>query len=120
MSLRDLLQRPDPSVRKTWEEYGSLFQGHKNTEGKDVLTFIKQTDIPTDAKVTYPRTTVAYRPGKSDPNRTRITAGGDILDYEGDTATHSASMTTTKCHRNSVISATNSRRREHVFRVNPT
>jgi len=109
MSLKDLLQHPDPKVREIWEkssckEYGSLFQGHGDTEGMNVLTFIPKEDVPPDAKVTYPRTTVAYRPEKDDQNRTRITAGGDQLEYDGDTATHSASMTTIKCHWNSVLS----------------
>jgi hypothetical protein len=109
MSLRDLLKHPDPSVRTTWErssckEYGGLFQGHGDTKGKDVCKFIKKEDVPPGKKVTYPRTTVAFRPEKDDPNRTRITAGGDQLDYDGETATQSASMVTIKVHWNSVLS----------------
>ena len=77
-----------------------LFQGFKDTPGKDVLI----SEIPADKKVTYPRVTTAYRPEKEDPYRTRITAGGDKLDYDGETATHSASMTTIKTHWNSVLS----------------
>ena len=114
MALKDLLVHPDEAVRKIWQkssckEYGSLFQGHGLTSDKGVLTFIKKSDVPPDAKVTYPRTTVAFRPEKSDPNQTRITAGSDQLDYNGDTATHSASMTTIKCHWNSVLSTKGAR-----------
>ena len=81
MALKDLLVHLDAAVQEIWhksscKEFGSLFQGHGSTPGKDVLKFIKKSEVPPDAKVTYPRTTVAYRPEKSDPNRTRITAGG--------------------------------------------
>ena len=77
-----------------------------------VAAWLRATVDPSEHRVRERRiqaqwplwTIVAYRPEKSDPNRTRITAGGDKLDYEGDTATHSASMTIIKCHWNSVIS----------------
>ena len=39
-------------------------------------------------QVTYPRYVVAVRPEKSEPYRTRITAGGDRIDYEGNVTTH--------------------------------
>ena len=55
-------------------------------------------------QVTYPRYVVAVRPEKSEPYRTRITAGGDRIDYEGNVTTHTASMETIKMHWNSVIS----------------
>ena len=115
MNLEDLLNHPNPHVRNIWEkssqkEYGNLFQGFEDTKGMDVCEFIKKTDIPTNKKVTYPRTVVAYRPEKVDnPYRTRITAGGDQLDYDGETSTNSASMTTIKIHQNSVLSTPNAR-----------
>ena len=57
-----------------------------------------------DKKVTYARYTVAERPEKDEKYRTRITAGGDRLEYYGDVSTDSASMETIKCHWNSVLS----------------
>lgn len=44
------------------------------------------------------------QPEKADSNRTRITAGSDQLDYDGDTATHSASTAIIKCHWSSILS----------------
>jgi len=53
---------------------------------------------------------VAYRPEKiENPYRTRITGGGDQLDYEGETSTNSASMLTIKIHQNSVLSTLGAR-----------
>ena len=46
---------------------------------------------------------------KDKPWRTRITAGGNLLDYFGDTTTHCASMETIKCHWNSVLSTPGAR-----------
>ena len=53
--------------------------------------------------VTYPRIVVDYRPEKDEPWRTRITAGGNLLQYNGNTTAHSASMELIKCHINSII-----------------
>ena len=76
----------------------------------DVCKFIPRQAIPKHKKITYPRTVVAYRPEKIDnPYRTRITAGGDQLDYDGKTSTNSASMTTIKIHQNSVLSTAGAR-----------
>ena len=115
MNLEDLINHPNQKVRQTWEKssqkkYGNLFQGYGDTKGMDVCKFLPKSDIPKHKKVTYPRTVVAYRPEKIDnPYRTRITAGGDQLDYDGETSTNSASMTTIKIHQNSVLSTAGTR-----------
>ena len=115
MGLEELLKHPDPQVQTTWQkssekEYGNLFQGYGTTRGMDVCEFIPKKEVPSNKKVTYPRTVVAYRPEKVDnPYRTRITAGGDRLDYQGETSTNSASMTTIKIHQNSVLSTPNAK-----------
>jgi len=109
MRYNDLIKHPNRETRDLWigsgkKEYGRLFQGFKDTPGKDVLQWIYKSEVPKDKQVTYPRVTTAFRPEKEDPYRTRITAGGDRLDYDGETATHSAGMTTIKTHWNSVLS----------------
>ena len=72
-----------------------MFQGFKDTKGMDVCKFIPKWQVPRNKKVTKPRTVCAFRPEKLDnPCRTRITAGGHLLDYDGETATNSASMET--------------------------
>ena len=109
MRHKDLINHPDPETRKLWtgggeKEFGRLCQGYNETKGKDVLRFIHKHEVPSHKPVTYPRFTAAYRPEKADPCRIRITAGGDKLTYDGETATYGASLTTIKTHLNSVVS----------------
>ena len=116
LSLHELLNHPDPQVRACWEkpvgkELGSLFfQGFKDTKGMDVCKFIPKWQVPKNKKITKPRIVCACRPEKIDnPCRTRITAGGHLLDYDGETATNSASMETVKISLNSVLSTPGAR-----------
>ena len=92
-------------------EFGRLFQGFKpnEVEGLDMLEWIPKTAVPTYKTVTYPRYTTAVRPEKEEKHCVRITAGGDRINYEGNVRTHTASMETSKTHRNSVISTPNAK-----------
>ena len=113
-SYRDLINHPDEKIRNRWlksgeNEFGRLFQGFPPNgsiaEGIGVLEWINKAEVPKGKKVTYPRYTVAQRPEKThEPDRTRITCGGDVLDYYGDVTTHTTSMETIKMHWNSVLS----------------
>ena len=62
------------------------------------------SDIPPDKTVTYAQIVVDYRPQKSDPNRVRLTVGGNLLNVPGDLSTATADLTTSKILRNSVLS----------------
>ena len=100
---KDLANHPNTNIAKRWtrsgvNEFARLFQGYKHIEGLDVLEWIDKHEVPPGQKVTYPRYTIDYRPEKDEPFRTRITAGGNLLDFFGNTTTHSASMETIKCH----------------------
>ena len=53
---------------------------------------------------TYAQVVVDKRPKKEEVNRTRITAGGDRLEFQGDTSTESAGLETAKMVFNSVVS----------------
>ena len=55
------------------------------------------------------RIVVDYRPQKSDPNRVRITAGGNLIDYQGELTTRTPDLTTSKFLWNSVISTKDTR-----------
>ena len=109
MPYRDLIRHPEPHTRALWlrsgeNEFGRLTEGFKDITGMQVLEWITKEEIPPNKTPTYPRYTVAYRPEKDEKERTRITAGGDRLEYEGITTTHTASMETIKIHINSVLS----------------
>jgi len=60
--------------------------------------------IPKDRVVTYARIVVDFRPQKEDPNRVRITAGGNLIQYPGELTTRTANLTTSKILWNSVVS----------------
>jgi hypothetical protein len=89
------------------KEIGRLAQGQKGVvEGTDALNFIPYSNVPADRQkdVTYARICANYRPEKADPNRIRITLGGNLVNYPGDVGTRTADLLTVKLLLNSVIS----------------
>ena len=44
---------------------------------------------------------VDFRPQKADPNRVRMTAGGNLIEYAGELTTRTADLTTAKIVWNS-------------------
>jgi hypothetical protein len=52
----------------------------------------------------YAHVVVDYRPQKEDPNRVRITAGGNLITYPGELTTQTADLTSSKILWNSVVS----------------
>ena len=81
----------DPELKEVWEtgfgkEWGRLSQRDKRTGEIVTNTFkILRPEqvliIPNDCVVTYANIVVDYRPQKNDPNRVRITAGGNLILY---------------------------------------
>ena len=61
-------------------------------------------DIPPDKTVTYERIVVDYRPQNVDPNRVRLTVGGNLLNVPGDIRTKIEYLTTSNILWNSVLS----------------
>ena len=90
----------DPNLKEVWKtgfgkEWGSLAQGDKRTAaiGINTLQVLRPDQlllIPNDRVVTYANITVDYRPQKEDPNRVRITAGGNLIIYPGKLTTRTA------------------------------
>ena len=75
-------------------------------KGTDTIDFIDRMDVPHNRirDCTYARIVASYRPEKADPNRIRITVGGDRINYPGDCGTKTADLLTVKLLLNSVIS----------------
>jgi hypothetical protein len=102
----------DPEHKEVWgksygNEIGRLFQGMPGrVEGTDTAFFINSNEIPADRwkDVTYGRIVTAYRPDKKEPNRTRLTIGGDQINYPHDCGTPTADLLTVKHLLNSTIS----------------
>ena len=86
-----------------------MAQGDKKTgtNGKNcffVMNHDEIANIPKDRVVTYAIVVVDFRPQKDDPNRVRITAGGNLIKYPGELTTRTADLTTSKLLWNSIIS----------------
>ena len=105
-------------MRGMCKELGRLSQGYGKKDDehytKGTNTFllmdldeIKQ--IPRDRVVTYARIVVDYRAQKKDPNRVRVTAGGNLITYPFELTTRTADITTSKIMWNSTISTPGAR-----------
>ncbi|KAL7479933.1 hypothetical protein ACHAW6_007838 [Cyclotella cf. meneghiniana] len=66
-------------------------------------------NIPKDRTVTYAHVVVDYRPQKEDPNRVRITVGGNLINYPGELTTRTADLVTSKIMWNSIVSTPNAK-----------
>jgi hypothetical protein len=108
MEYRHLIQKDDQ--KKDWEhsfanELGRLAQGIKGrVKHTDTIFFISRDAVPKDRTVTYGRIVVSIRPQKDEPLRTRLTVGGNLIDYPGDVSTPTADLVTAKILFNSVVS----------------
>jgi hypothetical protein len=104
LEYRHLIKHKDPEIQKKWQlsgakEFGRTMQGvgkarskEDRIEGTNTMHLIKKCDIPKDKKITYARFCSDIRPQKTEIHRTRLTAGGDRLDYEGNTTTDTAGL----------------------------
>ena len=99
--------RKHPRLQDKWKtslsnEMGRLFQGVgtgpngkcKRIEVTNTLFAIKIENIPKDRlnEICYTSVVCEVRPGKKDPNRTRITICGTNVCYPGDVGTNTAYM----------------------------
>jgi hypothetical protein len=94
------------------KELGRLANGWEGEEGTETIESMSIDEIkqiPKDRTVTYARIVVDYRPQKKDPNRVRITVGGNLIDYPGELATRTADLITSKILWNSTLSTPNAR-----------
>jgi hypothetical protein len=121
LKFRHLLNHKNPATCKIWDraganEYGRLMQciGKKRKpedriQGMISMKFIRRNRVPRDKIVTYARFVADVHPQKDEPNRMRLTAGGDRLPYDGKKSTETAILETTKILLNSAISTPGAR-----------
>ena len=109
LEYRDLIK--NEKTRTTWNtsfanELGRLANGLKNRiKGTNIIKFIpKAKNLPSGKTVTYGRIVVDYRPQKSEQNRTRLTVGGNRIQYNGIVRTPTADLVTVKLLFNSILS----------------
>lgn len=92
-------------------EIGRLAQGIRDIKGTNTIFFILKSEISKDRlwDLTYGRIVCTYRPQKKEPNRARLTVGGDRINYPWDVSTPTAELPTIKLHWNSTISTKGAR-----------
>ena len=94
--------------RSSANEFGRLAQGLPDgrVTGTNTIFFIRRDQVPKDRlkDVTYASFSCDMKPNKKETHRTRITAGGDRINYPEDVGTPTADMTLVKTFFNSVIS----------------
>ena len=103
MEYRHLLK--DPKQRERWlKSFGKEIRRLVTTT--KTIKFVSWKNIPKDRlrDITYARICCNERPEKTDPYRTRITMGGNLINYPGDCGTPTADLLTVKLLLNSVIS----------------
>ena len=104
---RHLIKGGDKYTWKTSfaNNLGRLTQGVGNQiEGTNIINFRQKSVVPRNKKVTYGRLVCDIKEQKTETCWTRITVGGNLLDFPGLLSTPMATITTSKCLFNSVIS----------------
>ena len=108
LTYRDLLRGPNGAL---WEaslanEFGRLMTGigSRVPNGTGTIIPIPRGAVPPGRKVTYAKNVVAYKPHKAETRRSRLTIGGDKLEYPFDSYTPTVDIGVVKILLNSVLS----------------
>ena len=110
----------DPATAEVWQtafgkDFGGMAQGcaktgQKGTNAMFVMTHDKIMHALVAKKFfTYANPAVNFRPQKDDPYRICITAGGNLITYEGDASVQMADIDTAKINWKSVVSMPNAK-----------
>ena len=105
--IDSMLNSPGKDIRtkSLSNEWGRLAQGNKHgVRSTYTVDFIHKHEVPKGRDVTYATYVLDYRALKSEPNRVRITVGGDRLTYDNDAGSPAANLLETKVLPNSTIS----------------
>ncbi len=106
----------DGHSKEEWQhsfanELGRLANGvgARMPTGTGTIKFIPVTQVPDGRKPTYGRIVVSVRPQKTEKYRTRLTVGGNLIEYPFEVSTPTADLTTAKLLFNSVVSTPNAK-----------
>ena len=113
LEYRHLIKGPTKAI---WEnsfanETGQLAQGFgtRMPYGTNTILFIPKEIVPAGRTVTYGIIVAKIRPQKADTHLTRLTVGGNLLNFPGDVTTPTAYLITAKIIFNSVLSTKNAK-----------
>jgi hypothetical protein len=108
LEYRHLLKHP--KYKDVWSQsFGKEIRRLATTT--KTIAFLTKQEIPRDRRkdITYGRIVCAYRSKKKDPYRTRITMGGNLINYPSDCGTPTADLLTVKLMFNSINSKPNAK-----------
>ena len=112
---KQLINHFEKQTQEWWQkssanEFGKLLKGVEKYEdgtqrvkGSDTFHFIRSMHVPIGKKITYARFCCDVRLQKDNINQTRLTVGGDKLEYGEKTSTETAGLETIKIHINNTI-----------------
>ncbi len=108
---RDLIKTKDKELwqDRAYKELARLLaQGRKkgDVQATNTIQFIPHIELPKHKRATNALIHVNYRPQKADPYRIRITVGSDRIEYNDETYTPSANITTGKTLFNTSVVST--------------
>ena len=95
LEYRHLMKHP--KYKDVWtKSFGTEIR--RLTTTTETIFFVKKEDIPNDRKgdETYARIVSVYQEGKKDKYRTRVTMGGNLVNFPGDCGTPTADLLTVK------------------------
>ena len=93
---------------KKQEKYGNAHLQRIPT-GINTIFFIPFNKIPSDCQATHGKILYEYKPHKCEKHGSRLTVGGDRIDYPFPVATPTEDITVFKCLVNSVLSTHNAK-----------
>ncbi len=110
LNYRQLIR--DPKHQKIWNtsaanEFGQLAEGvGSRVKATNTIFFIPKDKVPKDRMkdVMYRSFSCNLKPNKAETHQTRLTAGGDRINYPNDFGTPAADMTLVKILLSSIIS----------------
>ena len=91
-------------MRKLLKGVGKNEDGTQRVKGSDTFHFIRRMHVSIGKIITYTQFCCDVRLQKDDINQTRLTVGGDWLEYDGKTSTETVGLEMIKIHINSTIS----------------
>jgi hypothetical protein len=115
MTYRQLITHPKTKVvwnHSSANEFGRLAQGiGGRIKGTDTIRFIHKEDVPKDRlkDVTYGKFVCEEKPHKAEVQCTRLTVGGDKVNYPYKVGMPTVEMLLVKTHLNSVVLTQNAR-----------
>ena len=110
LEYKQLINHPNQHLRQTWQqsssnEFGRLAQGvGGRITGTDTIRSIHHNDMPMNRQPTYARFVCEICPQKEEKERTRLTVGGNLIDYPDPVTTRTCNLVTFKMHINSTLS----------------